>query len=95
MSDKAQGILDDIVDLIAVDVAQLGVKLRDEVTAKQWTVDDARRLGIYADRLESIIRHGGPRKGGGTLDELKERALQIPELRDALVAMMARNGTSE
>lgn len=96
MNQKAQGILDEIVDLIAVDVAQLGVKLRDAVTAKEWTVDDARRLGIYADRLEAIIRH---QSGKGTkdrsLDELMERALKIPELADALRGRLKVTGPSE
>lgn len=82
-SSKAQSTLAAVVDMIAADVDLLQKRVGD--ASAELSLDDARRITLYADRLEAIVRHERVRPlRDASLGDLIERAKRIPELRDAI-----------
>lgn len=84
---KAQTILSDIVDMIGADVALLAARVGEDGKRSELCLDDARRVAVYADRLEAIVRHEKTRPlRDANLSQLLERVKQNPELMEALTA---------
>ena len=82
---KAQSTLAEIVDIIADDVALIQARVNQSGAKAELNLDDARRVAVYADRLEAIVRHEKVRPlKGNDMQSLIERASKIPELLDAL-----------
>jgi len=82
---KAQSILSQIVDMIGADVGLLMARTKRDGAETELSLDDARRVAVYADRLEAIVRHEKARPlRDASLGDLIERAKRIPELADAL-----------
>ena len=95
-STKAQTTLAAIVDMISEDVDLLAARTRRDGARTELSLDDARRVAVYADRLEAIVRHEKVRPlRDSSLQDLIERAKRIPELADALRTFQGASAGSE